>query len=218
MVTQPPGLANVLNQFSTFRWGAHHPDCSFHDHHILRILGRPLCLGCVCLCTGATMGLIFLWILPIQNFSWPMITMIGLGMAPLPYFQMHFQQKWFKIFARTGLGIGSVLFIGGPLFFASINWQGVLVRVLTIGIYVLLVRHALARRQRTMNEPCNGCIEGVFPLCSWNKDKIIAASTNPRLDQEGREFLQMVAQSVCVPPDERMVTMLSASDFDGPAP
>lgn len=213
-MSQPPGLANVLNKLSNFRWGAHHPDCSFHDHHILRIFGHPFCLGCVCLWTGVAMGLIFLWALYNQNFTWPIIASIGIGLAPLPYLQMHYQKKWFKIFARTGLGIGSALFIGAPLFFADIDLQGVVIRILTIGFYVLLVRHALARRQRTIDKPCDGCSEGVFPLCSWNKEKIIAASNSPDLDEDGREFLQMVAQSVCVPHDERMVVMLSASDFD----
>ncbi len=207
-------MANVLNQLSSFRWGAHHPDCSFHDHHILRIFGHPFCLGCVCMWTGITIGLFLLWLFSDQNFSWPLIAFIGLGLAPLPYLQMHYQKKWFKILARTGLGSGSVLFIGAPLFLAQINVQGLVIRILTILIYVLLVRHALVRRQRTIDKPCDGCQEGVFPLCSWNEEKIIAASNSLDLDDDGKEFLQMVAQSVCVPPDERMVAMLSASDFD----
>ena len=40
------------------------------------------------------------------------------------------------------------------------------------------------------------------------------ASNDDSLDDEGREFLQMVAQSVCAPPNDRMVVALSASDFD----
>ena len=89
-----------------------------------------------------------------------------------------------------------------------------LIRIAVIGIYVVLSRHALSRRQKKMDRPCDTCTEGVFPLCGWNKDKILSASNNYDLDSEGKEFLQMVAQSVCAPPQERMVVTLSASDFD----
>ena len=39
-------------------------------------------------------------------------------------------------------------------------------------------------------------------------------SKNESLDDEGREFMEMVAQSLTVPQNERMVLALSASDFD----
>jgi len=127
---------------------------------------------------------------------------------------MHFQKKWFKILARGGLGVGSALFIGAPLFLAPISTAGIIMRVAIIGFYIILSRHALARRQKTMDRPCDGFTEGVFPLCSWNKDEILTASNDTNLDPQGIEFLQMVAQSVCAPPQERLVVTLSASDFD----
>lgn len=213
-MSQPAGLSNILNELSTYRWGAHHPDCSYHDHHIIRIMNHPFCLGCVSMYSGIGIGILLLWILHAQDVSWPLMLLIGLGLAPLPYLQMHFQKKWFKIMARSGLGIGSSLFIGAPLFFAPINPQGMFIRIAVIGIYVVLSRHALSRRQEKMDRPCDTCTEGVFPLCGWNKDKILSASNNNDLDSEGKEFLQMVAQSVCAPPQERMVVTLSASDFD----
>lgn len=175
---------------------------------------HPFCLGCVSMYSGIVVGLFLLWILHSLDISWEVILLIGLGLSPLPYLQMHFQKKWFKTLARGGLGIGTALFIGAPLFFAPISTQGILTRIAIIGIYVVLSRHALARRQRTMNRPCDTCTEGVFPLCSWNKDKILSASNDPNLDSEGKEFLQMVAQSVCSPPQERLVVTLSANDFD----
>ena len=213
-MSQPAGLSDILNELSTYRWGAHHPDCSYHDHHIIRIMNHPLCLGCVSMYSGIGIGILLLWILHVQDVSWPLMLLIGLGLAPLPYLQMHFQKKWFKILARSGLGVGSSLFIGAALFFAPINLEGMLIRIAVIGIYVLLSRHALSRRQKKMDRPCDTCTEGVFPLCGWNKDKILSASNNYDLDSEGKEFLQMVAQSVCAPPQERMVVTLSASDFD----
>jgi hypothetical protein len=164
--------------------------------------------------SGIVIGILLLWILHVQDVSWPLMLLIGLGLAPLPYLQMHFQKKWFKILARSGLGVGSSLFIGAALFFAPITLEGMLIRIAVIGIYVVLSRHALSRRQKKMDRPCDTCTEGVFPLCGWNKDKILSASNNYDLDSEGKEFLQMVAQSVCAPPQERMVVTLSASDFD----
>ena len=213
-MSQPPGLANILNQLSTFRWGAHHPDCRFHDHHIIRILGHPFCLGCVSMWTGVFIGILLLWQLFLQGLRWELIMSIGFAMTPFPYLQMYYQKKWFKILARMGLGIGSVLFIGAPFFLSQINIQGIGIRIVVISVYLVLVRHALKRRQATMNRPCDDCKEGVFPLCSWNQKKIINASKSIDLDEDGREFLLMVAESVCAPPDEQKVVMLSASDFD----
>lgn len=127
---------------------------------------------------------------------------------------MHFQKKWFKILARGGLGVGSALFVSAPLFLAPINSTGIITRIAIIGVYILLFRHALARREKTMDRPCDSCTEGVFPLCGWNKNEILSASNDANLDAQGKEFLQMVAQSVCAPPEERLVVTLSASDFD----
>ena len=213
-MTQPVGLSDIFNKLSTYRWGAHHPDCSFHDHHVIRIMNHPFCLGCVSMYSGIVLGVLILFIMYSLNFNWLTIWLIGLGFIPLPYLQMHYQIKWFKIFARVGLGIGSVLFIGGPLFFTAVDTKGNTIRVLVIAVYIILVRHALSRRQKTMNRPCDTCTEGVFPICSWNKDLIIEASKNGDLDEEGREFMEMVAQSLTVPQNERMVLALSASDFD----
>ena len=164
--------------------------------------------------SGIVVGLFLLWILHSLDISWEVILLIGLGLAPLPYLQMHFQKKWFKTLARGGLGIGTALFIGAPLFFAPISTQGILTRIAIIGIYVVLSRHALARRQRTMNRPCDTCTEGVFPLCSWNMDNILSACNDPNLDLECIEFLQMVAQSVCLPSQDGLFVPLSANDFD----
>ena len=213
-MSQPTGLSDIINSLSRFRWGAHHPDCSYHDHHIIRILKHPCCLGCVSMYSGIALGLFFLWVLHYHGIAWQTILLIGLCFAPLPYLQMHFQKKWFKILARGGLGVGSALFIGAPLFLAPINPAGMITRVAIIGVYVLLSRHALARREKTMDRPCDSCTEGTFPLCSWNKEEILSASKNANLDAQGKEFLQMVAQSVCAPPEERLVVTLSASDFD----
>ena len=163
-MSKPTGLSDILNKLSTYRWGAHHPDCSYHDHHIIRIMKHPFCLGCVSMYSGIVVGLFLLWILHSLDISWEVILLIGLGLAPLPYLQMHFQKKWFKTLARGGLGIGTALFIGAPLFFAPISTQGILTRIAIIGIYVVLSRHALARRQRTMNRPCDTCTEGVLSL------------------------------------------------------
>tara|TARA_A100001037_G_C14917219_1_gene530003 strand:- start:46 stop:546 length:501 start_codon:yes stop_codon:yes gene_type:complete len=164
--------------------------------------------------SGIVLGVLIIFIMFSLNFNWLTIWLIGLSFVPLPYLQMRYQIKWFKIFARFGLGIGSVLFIGGPLFFTSVDTKGYTIRVLVIAVYIILARHALSRRQKAIDRPCDTCTEGVFPICSWNKDLIIEASKNEDLDEEGREFMEMVAQSLTVPQNERMVLALSASDFD----
>jgi hypothetical protein len=164
--------------------------------------------------SGIVIGTVMLLALEYYGIQWEITMVAGLCLSPLPYMQMHFQRKWFKTLARTGLGIGSAFFIGAPLLFAPQTVTGLILRVFILTTYVILARHALSKRQEKIDRPCDTCTEGVFPLCSWNKDKIIMASNDDSLDDEGREFLQMVAQSVCAPPNDRMVVALSASDFD----
>jgi hypothetical protein len=177
-------------------------------------MNHPFCLGCVSMYSGVVIGTLMLFALEMYDVRWEVIMIAGLCLSPLPYMQMHYQKKWFKTLARTGLGIGSAFFIGAPLLFAPFNVTGLILRSFILTIYVLLARHALSKRQQNIDRPCDTCTEGVFPLCSWNKDKILMASKNDSLDPEGKEFLQMVAQSVCAPPTERMVVALSASDFE----
>ena len=164
--------------------------------------------------SGILIGLVILCWMNYQGLTWTVICITGLGLSPLPYLQMHYQKKWFKIFARTGLGLGSTLFIGAPLFFAKLDVFGIIIRVAIIGGYVILAKHALRRRQRTMDRPCDTCTEGVFPLCSWNKEDIVQATKNQDLDPEGREFMKMIVQSLSAPEHQKMVVTLSASDFD----
>lgn len=213
-MSKPTGLSDILNKLSTYRWGAHHPDCSFHDHHIIRIMNHPFCLGCVSMYSGIVAGTLMLFALDFYGISWEVTMFAGFCLSPLPYIQMHYQKKWFKTLARTGLGIGSAFFIGAPVLFSPFDVTGLILRSFILAIYVLLARHALSKRQQKIDRPCDTCTEGVFPLCSWNKDKILMASNDDSLDDEGKEFLQMVAQSVCAPLNERMVVALSASDFD----
>jgi len=207
-------LGSVISHLSKYKFGAHHPDCSYHDHHIIRIFGHPFCLGCFFLYFGILIGIIALWTMFGYGLEWHIIFFIGLLFSPLPYIQMHFQRKWFKILARTGLGIGSTLFLGAPLFLLDTNLFGFLYRIGIIFLYWLIAKHALHRRKKKLDRPCDNCNEGVFPLCNWNFRKMDEILNQNSFNFEEEKFLQSIVENLAKPHDERDISIISASNFD----
>lgn len=145
---------------SRLRPGAHHPDCYRYDHHLLRIAGRPWCLGCVCLWTGVTLGIpTCLWLPP----WW----LVGISLAcVLPTAAQPFvQRKPYKIFARTVLGLGCAWFVFGLTTAMAWDLRGVLVRVSGAALFALLYRAMKVLRQSRLDDPCASCPHGKKPFC-----------------------------------------------------
>jgi hypothetical protein len=168
----PDVVATPLALLGRFRPLAHHPDCARHDHHLLRVLGYPLCLGCVGLWTGLLGAGLLLY------FGWPgwsALTHFGLALTCFaPTFGQPFVQKrWYKLPARTLLGIGFAFGIAS-LVAAPLSAMGWAMRLgftaATWGIY----RAASTLRERKTPDPCSGCPWGSFPLCTHNLDQLRA--------------------------------------------
>ena len=190
------GLSQVLTHLSKFERGAHHPHCEFHHHHIVRPFGRPLCLGCFCMWTGIALGLASLLInantLELSAFS---LIFLGFSMAPFPFIQIYFQQRWFKLLARTALGYGSSLLLGATLLLLPLDTFGWVLRFSIVIGYAVLARLALMIRNDNMDDPCDGCQEGAFPLCTWKMAEISEIQSKWDLDQETHDFLSSILQS-----------------------
>jgi hypothetical protein len=203
-----------MGSLSKFRWGAHHPDCRFHDHHVLRFFGHPLCLGCVCLWTGIALGLLSIVQLHTAGYSWIFMMAIGSLAIPLPFLQIKFQKKSFKIIARTGLGVGSTLFIGAPLILTPLDLSSLGIRIFIILFYTMLARFALRLRQERSVSPCDTCTLGAFPLCEWRRPEMEAAVSGSDIDDVSRQFISQVVSSLDLDPGARTVEVLTFAELE----
>lgn len=146
--------------------------------------------------TGVILGLASLLInaytVELSTFS---LMIIGFAMAPFPFIQIYFQQRWFKLLARTALGYGSAILLGATLVLIPLNAFGWITRFSVVMGYVVLARIALNVRNNNMDDPCDGCEEGAFPLCTWKVSEISEIHRTWELDQETRDFLSSILQS-----------------------
>ena len=189
-------MSQVLTVLSKFEKGAHHPHCEYHHHHIVRPFGRPLCLGCFCMWAGVALGLVSLFInaytVELPAFS---LIIIGLTMAPFPFIQIYFQHRLFKLLARTALGYGSAILLGATLILLPLNSFGWIARFSVVIGYTVLARVALIIRNDNMDDPCDGCKGGAFPLCTWKMSQISDICHTWDLDQETHDFLASILRS-----------------------
>ena len=150
-----------------FRWGAHHPHCDRHSHHLLWIKEHPLCLGCTSLYMGVAIGALLFVIFGPMRLSlstWVVLHLLLLAPTAL---QPYFQKKNFKIVSRALLGLCSVsYFVSGWLVQSPIEkWLFLTLQLLAFAIGFF----ALSKwRERKMDNPCLNCPKGHFPVCEWN--------------------------------------------------
>jgi hypothetical protein len=106
----PAGLMNDgLARIGRLRRGAHHPDCYRYDHHLVRIGGTALCLGCVSLWTGVVLGAVT-WLAGPLVATVPRVA-VGVALTLPTIAQPFVQKKPFKVAARTALGFGSAWYV-----------------------------------------------------------------------------------------------------------
>ena len=145
---------------------------------------------------GVVIGIVSLLVnantIELSAFS---LMILGFAMAPFPFIQIYFQQRWFKLLARTALGYGSSLLLGTTLLLLPLDKFGWILRFLIVMGYVGLARLALNIRDGNMNDPCDGCQEGAFPLCTWKMAEMTEIRDNWNLDQETNAFLSSILQS-----------------------
>lgn len=160
---------------------AHHPHCDRHFNHLMWIRGRPLCLGCVCMYSGIAIGSVIAlttnWA-QISFFAW-LVLHTTLVMPTI--FQIKLQNKRFKIFSRTLLGVSiSTYFLSG-VFFISPPFQRPIF-VILLCLHFLAVYKSLSwLRNRYSQSPCENCPLGQYPTCEWNLPRLLAE--NPDFEQ-----------------------------------
>lgn len=155
---------------------AHHPHCDRHQHHLIWVSGRPLCLGCTSMAIGIPLGLAAAVSIPWAALSLPAwIAVHALLVAPTAL-QPLVQKKPFKIAARVALGAASASYLLSGLvlhsYFANAwLWRSSVLLAFAAGFAALY-----AWRQQRINDPCKGCPQGVFPTCNWNMPRLLAAN------------------------------------------
>lgn len=138
------------------------------------------------------------------------VMLLGIMMAPFPFIQVYVQRRSFKLVARTALGFGSAALLGSAFFFLPLNPYGLGGRVGTLMCYVGLVRIGLNFRSQRMNDPCNGCDEGAFPLCTWKAPEIQNILETREVDNETEMFLTSILDSFSK--DNSMITIMTGDD------
>lgn len=161
---------------------AHHPHCGHYEHHLIWVMGRPLCLGCTSMYLGIIIGLPIAIKVTHQQLPFPNWALLHYLLLLGPTFlQPYIQKKIFKIYARFSLGVCITSYwISGVLFFdPQINiW---LFRSLLVTAFLLLYKFLFFLRDRYLDDPCEICPHGVYPTCTWNISNVIDETDDPIL-------------------------------------
>ena len=158
-----------------FLFGAHHPHCARYTHHLVRLAGHPLCLGCICMGIGIPIGVAAAFLATVQLSGWNWVVLHAGLLAPTA-FQPFLQRKPFKMFSRTLAGVfcGSYsVGLGWVAIRPTVNWLFVIGGVLA---FVVAWRSLSWLRARFPNDPCRTCPLGTFPTCAWNMDRLLEKS------------------------------------------
>jgi hypothetical protein len=146
--------------------------------------------------TGITAGLVFVLLNSFYDYyEYYHLAFIGLSMSPFPFLQMKIQLKWFKMVARFALGLGSCMLLISTLIYLPMTVLGFSIRFITLISYIYLVKYALALRSKNIDDPCDGCTKGAFPLCEWKSDHISVILQEWNLDEPTRDFLGEITKS-----------------------
>lgn len=168
--------------------GAHHPHCERHHHHLVRVFGRPLCLGCTCLYSGMILGASASLALPWSALS-PPAWLLACSLLVLPTaLQPWVQRRGFKLFARTALGVGVALYWVGLLGRLELPIDRLAAIAWGTAWFAACVAALMKVRLRRMDDPCSRCPLGRYPTCEWYLPTLLAdpRSTNFRQQWEQR--------------------------------
>lgn len=136
--------------------------------------------------------------------------LLGVLMTPFPFIQVYVQRRSFKLVARTALGFGSAALLGSAYLFLPLNPYGLGARIGILMCYVGLFRIGLSFRSQRMNDPCNGCDKGAFPLCTWKAPEIQNILETRELDSETGMFLTSILDSFSN--EKSKITIMTGDD------
>lgn len=185
--------ARLMARLTRLPFFAHHPACKYWGNHLVYILGQqPLCLGCACMYSGIVLGGVALTIWSINVEPWQRFAVGAVAYIPTPI-QIYYQRYSFKILSRLSLGFAisfalSAVVLGYP-------WDGVLWTA-NLGFLatVLVVGMVTYRwRARHLDVPCERCLEGQFPFCSWKHRELQKVLTEYESRQASTSFVSFLS-------------------------
>jgi hypothetical protein len=163
---------------SDFLWGAHHPHCERHAHHLIWVKGHPFCLGCTCMYSGIALGI------PVAfAIDWSFFTFVGWVLFHFALLiptmgQPALQKKPYKIISRLLLGVCVTTYWLSGIFFFSPSLVSVwLFRFLVIVAFVINFQIMFQYRNKFVDNPCKGCPLGEYPTCDWNLPRLLAENS-----------------------------------------
>ena len=184
---------------------AHHPTCDCYDGHLLRFGKISLCLGCVCLTSGAVFfvslflvaQLVYQPLLPMKSLvvSW----LFGLVLFSPTLAHPLLQRKAFKVLSRFLLGGSIVCLFYGAIFLIPFTLMGILIRI----VFCLFFRFAYRETQRFRDQytadPKEKCSRGCFPFCEGNRERLQSIlediKANPKAGPEFINFAESFVES-----------------------
>jgi len=177
---------------------AHHPTCEKYNNHIIWLFGRAFCIGCTLFYTGLFIGtVLFLALSRVRVRSWlemGIIWTIGLFLflSFLPQLKIKETTKHakvLKIILRFNLGFGSALLILSVMVKAPVDYIGIIIRFVSIGLYFGLYKLFFYLRGKRKEDYCYDCPKGKYPFCSHNYKQIVDTITYLDEEEEQDSFL-----------------------------
>jgi hypothetical protein len=175
-----PAVEWFLGEISRLAPLAHHPTCPCYSHHVLRIRGRYLCLGCACLLGGITAGLCTLglrlagWAGGHGGSGVTGDIAVGLGLFLPTLVQPFVQAKLFKAASRFALGVGIVWLWQAAVLKLPLSAAGFLLRAVFVVVFCAVFRWAQRFRKRFTPAPSDSCPAGRYPFCAGNRVRVAA--------------------------------------------
>lgn len=184
---------------------AHHPTCDCYDGHLLRFGKISLCLGCVCLTSGAVFfvslflvaQLVYQPLLPMKSLvvSW----LFGLVLFSPTLAQPFLQRKAFKVLSRFLLGGSIVCLFYGAIFLIPFTLMGILIRIVFCLFFRFVYRKTQRFRDQYTADPKEKCSRGCFPFCEGNRERLQSIlediKANPKAEPEFINFAQSFVES-----------------------
>ena len=186
---------NLLSNLSKYKRFAHHPDCDLHSHHLIRLFGYPICLGCFYVCLGIIFGVFISFFYLSKNVSGPQLYMFGV-MAYLPTIvQFKIQRKTFKKVSRFMLGIAIVFLLGSIFFKSDLGSNEFTWKIASIFVFFVVLKLTLKIRNRLLDNPCFTCNRGKYPFCTHKLSdikKLVEIRNNKEQMQENSDFFRFL--------------------------
>jgi hypothetical protein len=170
MTTRQDSSSPLIRQLCQVPPLAHHPTCSCFDHHLIRVAGIPLCLGCTSTAAGLILGstLLLLSAASLQRPGWPSLILIGICLYLPTLAQPFFQTRLFKIASRTCLGIAVVLLWFGGMVLVPTDVLGITLRLAFLAVFFSVIVLTWVYRRLYTPDPKVRCGSACFPFCVDN--------------------------------------------------